>query len=119
MRTQHIVVKRNTCTEDTCNNTQRVSASNQWPVKHAQQQFNKCNRMHVHVAMVCTIIIRQVYCMPYTRISIWYVQVYCILECVRICHYDDVQVQVCNNASVCTSVSPARVHGCSYTMCEL
>ena len=30
---------------------------------------------------------------------------YCVLECVRICHYDDVQVQVCNNASMCTSVN--------------
>ena len=26
---QHVVVKRNTCTEDTCNNTQRVGTSNQ------------------------------------------------------------------------------------------
>ena len=29
----------------------------------------------------------------------------------RICHYDDVQVHVCNNASVCTSVSQhERMH---------
>ena len=65
--------------------------------------------MHVHVTMfvsVCTIITRQVYCMPHINITcIWYVQVYCVLEYVRICHYDDVQVQVCNDASVYTSVS--------------
>ena len=63
-----------------------------------------CNRMHVNVTMfvsMCTIITR---CMPHTCITIWYVQVYCILECGRICHYDDVQVHVCNNASVCISV---------------
>ena len=37
--------------------------------KHAQQQFNKWNRIHVHVTMfvsVCTINTRQVYCMPHT-----------------------------------------------------
>ena len=29
----------------------------------------------------------------------------------RICHYDDLQVHVCNNASVCTSVSQhERMH---------
>ena len=63
--------------------------------------------MHVHVTMfvsVCTISTRLVYCMPHTCITIWYVQVYCVLECVRICHYDDVglQVHVCNNACSCT-----------------
>ena len=42
--------------------------------------------------------------MSHTCINIWYVQVYCVLECVRKCQYDDVQVHVCNNASVCTSV---------------
>ena len=70
--------------------------------------------MHVHVTMfvsVCTISTRQVYCMPHTCITIWYVQAYCVLECMRICHYDDVQVHVCNNASVCTSVSQyKRMH---------
>ena len=61
------------------------------------------NRMHLHVTMfVCTIITRQVYCMPHTCIIIWYVHV---LGCLRICLYDDVQVHVCNNASVYTSVS--------------
>ena len=36
---------------------------------------------------------------------------YCVLECVRICHYDDVQVQVCNNASMCTIVNQhERIH---------
>ena len=47
-------------------------------------------------------------CLPSSQdrlIAIWYVQVYCVLECVRIYHYDDVQVHVCNSASVCTSVS--------------
>ena len=85
------------------------------PYKHAHKQFHKWNRMHVHVTMfvsVCTISNRLVYCMPHhTCITIWYVQVYCVLECVRICHYDDVQVHVCNNASVCTSVSQyERMH---------
>ena len=62
----------NTCTED---NTQRVGASNQWHVHmhmHAQQQFDKWNRMHVHVTMfvsVCTIITRQIYGMPHTCIN--------------------------------------------------
>ena len=75
MGTQHaqrVVVNRNTCTEDTCNNTQRVGTSDQWPYKHAQQQFNKWNRMHVHVTMfasVCTISARQGYCMPHTCIT--------------------------------------------------
>ena len=111
---QRVIVKRYTCTEDTC---KRVGTSNQWPV--AQQQFNKWNRMHVHVTMfvsVCTIITRQVYCMPHACITIWYVQVYCVLECVRICHYDDVQVHMCNNARVCTSVSQ---HERMHAMCEL
>ena len=55
MGTQHaqrVVVKRNTCTEDLCNNTHRVGTSNQWPVQH-----NSSYRMHVHVTMyvsVCT-----------------------------------------------------------------
>ena len=49
--------------------------------------------------------------MPHTCIAIWYVQVYCVHECVRMCHYDDVQVHVCNNASVYTSVSQhERMH---------
>ena len=30
---QRVVVKRNTCTEDTYNNTQRVGTSNRWPVQ--------------------------------------------------------------------------------------
>ena len=30
---QRVVVKRNTCTDGTCNNTQRVGTSNQWPVQ--------------------------------------------------------------------------------------
>ena len=48
---------------------------------------------------------------PHTCTTLWYVQVYCVLECVRICHYDDVQVHVSNNASVCTSVSQhERMH---------
>ena len=42
--TKCIVVKRNTCTEDTCNNTQRVSTAISGLYKHAQQQFNKWNR---------------------------------------------------------------------------
>ena len=79
--------------------------------KHAQQQFN---RMHVYVTLfvsVCTIITRQFYCMQHTCIAIWYEQVYCVLECMGLCHYDDVQVHVCNNASVCTSVSQhERMH---------
>ena len=34
-----------------------------------------------------------------------------LYECVRIGHYDDVQVHVCNNASVCTSVTQhERMH---------
>ena len=71
--------------------------------------------MYVHVTMfvsVCTIITRQVYYMPHTCITLWYVQVFCVFECVRICHYDDGQVHVCNNAaSVCTSVSQhERIH---------
>ena len=58
MGTQHaqrVVVKSNTCTEDTCNNTQRVGTSNQWLYKHAQQQFNGWNRMHVDVAMLVSV----------------------------------------------------------------
>ena len=55
--------------------------------------------------------------MPHTCITIWYVQVYYVLECVRICHYDDVQAHVCNNASVYTSVS--QHERLSMTMCEL
>ena len=54
MGTQHaqgVVVKRNTCTEDTCNNTQRVSTAISGLYKLAQQQFNKWNGMHVHVTM--------------------------------------------------------------------
>ena len=52
MGTQHaqrIVVKRITCTEDTCNNTQRVSVHRiSGLYKHAQllQQFNKWNRLN-------------------------------------------------------------------------
>ena len=64
-RAQRIVVKRNTCTED---NTQRVGTSNQWPVQTCTTAV-KWNRMHVRVTMfvsVCTIIIKQVYCMPHT-----------------------------------------------------
>ena len=65
MGTQHalrVVVKRNTCTDDTCNNAQLVHQISGL-YKHAQQQFNRWNRMHVHVTMfvsVCTIITRQV-----------------------------------------------------------
>ena len=109
MGTQHaqrVVVKRNICTED---NTQRVGTSNQWPVQnmHISSLINGIECMCMSQCLcVCTISNRLVYCMPHhTCITIWYVQVYCVLECVRICHYDDVQVHVCNNASVCTSVS--------------
>ena len=115
---QRVVVKGNTCTEDTCMCTiHRVGTSNQGLYKHAQQQCNKWNKMHLHVTMfvsVCTIITRQVYCMTHTylRVStVWYVQVYCVFGYGRICHCDDVQVHVCNNASVCTSVSQhERMH---------
>ena len=104
MGTQHaqrVVVKRNTCTEDTCNNTQRAGTQISGLYKHAQA-VNKWNRMHV---------------MSHTCITIWYVQVYCVLECVRICHYNDVHVHVRNNASVCTNVSRhERMH---VHMCEL
>ena len=68
MGTQHaqrVVVKRNTCTED---NAQRVGTSISGLYKHAQQQFNKWNRMHVHVS-VCTIITRH---MPHYAITIMY-----------------------------------------------
>ena len=110
MGTQHaqrVLVKRNTCiyVQQYTESVHQISGL----YKHAQQQFNKRNRMHVDVTMyvsVCTIITRQVYCMPHICLTIWYVQVYCVIECVRIGHYDDVQkVHVCNNASVCTSVS--------------
>ena len=37
-------------------------------------------------------------------ITIWYVQVYRVLECVRICHYNDVYIRV-HNPSVYTSMS--------------
>ena len=38
--------------------------------------------------------------------------------CVKICHYDDVQVHVCNNASVCTSVSQhERMH--FHALCDI
>ena len=53
----HVVAKRNTCTEDTCNKSQRVDTSISGMYKHAQQQSNKWNRMHVYVTMfvsVCT-----------------------------------------------------------------
>ena len=58
---QRIVVKRNTCTEDKCNNTQSVGTSSQSPIKTCT--FNKWNRMHVHDTIsvsVCIIISRQV-----------------------------------------------------------
>ena len=51
-----------TCTKSSCqkeylyteDNTQRVGTSISGLYKHAQQQFNKWNRMHVHVTMsVC------------------------------------------------------------------
>ena len=59
------------------------------------------------IVNVCAISTRPVYCMPHTCTStcICYAQVYCVLECVRICHYYNVQVHVCNNASVCISVN--------------
>ena len=60
---QRVAVKRNTCTEDTYNDRQRVGTSvkSQWPVETCTAAV-KWNRMHMHVTMfvsVCINIIRQ------------------------------------------------------------
>ena len=84
---QRVVVKRNSCTEDTCNNTQRVVTSNQWPVQTCTTAaVNKWNRMYLHVTMF----VRCVYhhCQTgllyatymYNYLHQLYVQVYCVLE---------------------------------------
>ena len=110
---QRVAVKRNTL-QRMCAIRRELIYQISGLYKHPQQQFNKWYRMYVHVTMfvsVCTIIPRKVFVLPHTCITLWYVQVYCVLECVRICHYGDVQVYVCNNASVYTSVSQyERMH---------
>ena len=75
MGTQHaqrvgLVVKRNTCTEDRCTIHRESVHQISGLYKHAKQQFNKWNRMHVHVTMYVSVITRQVYyCMPHYAIT--------------------------------------------------
>ena len=95
-----------TCTKSNCQK-ERIR-------EQGQQQFNKWNRMHMHVTMfvcVCVQSLPDRFIMPHTCITSGTCKCTVYL---RICHYDEVQVHVCNNASLCTSVSQhERMHACS------
>ena len=66
--------------------------------KYAQQQFNKWNRLN---ACTCHNVCECVYHHYQTGLLYMYNHLVCAVYCVLECgHYDDVQVHVCNNASV-------------------
>ena len=96
MGTQHaqrVVVKRNTGTEDTCKIHRELVHKISGLYNHAQQcSLIKCMCMSKYLSV----------CVPSVSTGLLYA---------TLCHYDDVQVHVCNNASVCTSVSKhERMH---------